>query len=37
MSKNTEAIGITKVLSQIYTIKNTKIYSDTIAKLAYSE
>jgi len=37
MSINTEAIGITKVLSQIYAIKNTNICSDTLAQLAYSE
>ena len=34
MSKNTEAIDITKVLKQIYTIKNN-ICSDTLAQLAY--
>ena len=37
MSKNTEAIDITKVWQQIYTINNTNICSDTLAKLAYSE
>ena len=37
MSKNTEAIDITKVLQQFFTIKNTNICSDTLDKLAYSE
>ena len=37
MSKNTEAIDITRVSSQIYTINNTNIWSDTLAQLAYSE
>ena len=37
MSKNTEAIDITKVSQQIYTINNTNICSDTLAQLAYSE
>ena len=37
MSKNTEAIDITKVLQQIYTINNTIIWSDNLAQLAYSE
>ena len=37
MSKNTEAIDIKKVSSQIYTINNTNICSDTLAQLAYSE
>ena len=37
MSKNTEAIDITKVWWQNYTINNTNICSDTLAKLAYSE
>ena len=37
MSKNTEAIDITKGSQQIYTINNTNICSDTRAKLAYSE
>ena len=37
MSKNTEAIDITKVSYHIYTINNTNICSDTLAQLAYSE
>ena len=37
MSKNTEAIDITKVSQQIYTINNTNICSDTLTQLAYSE
>ena len=37
MSKNTEAIDITKVLQQIYTINNTIRWSDNLAQLAYSE
>ena len=37
MSKNTEAIDITKVSQEIYTINNTNICSDTLAQLAYSE
>ena len=37
MSKNTEAIDITKVSKQIYIIKNSNICSDTLAQLAYSE
>ena len=37
MSKNTEAIDITKVSWQIYTINNTNRCSDTFAQLAYSE
>ena len=37
MSKNTEAIDITKVLQQIYAINNTIIWSDNLAQLAYSE
>ena len=37
MSKNTEAIDITEVSQQIYTINNTNICSDTLAQLAYSE
>ena len=37
ISKNTEAIDITKVSRQIYTIKNTNICSDTLDQLAYSE
>ena len=37
MSKNTEAIDITKVSKQIYIINNTNICSDTLAHLAYSE
>jgi len=37
MSKNTEAIDITKVSQQIYTINNTNICSDTLAQLTYSE
>ena len=37
MSKNTEAIDITKVSLQIYTINNANICSDTLAQLAYSE
>lgn len=36
MSKNTEAIDITKVSKQIYIINNN-ICSDTLAQLAYSE
>ena len=37
MSKNTEAIDMTKVSLQIYTINNTKICSDNLDQLAYSE
>ena len=37
MSKNTEAIDITKVSQQIYTINNTNICSDTFEQIAYSE
>ncbi len=37
MSKNTEAIDITKFSQEIYTINNTNICSDTLAQLAYSE
>ena len=37
MSKNTEAIDITKVSKQIYIINNSNICSDTFAQLAYSE
>ena len=37
MSKNTEAIDITKVSYQIYTINNTKICSDTLDQLDYGE
>ena len=37
MSKNTEAIDITKVIKQIYIINKTNICSDTLAQLAYSE
>ncbi len=37
MSKNTEAIDMTKVLKQIHIINNTNICSDTLAQLAYSE
>ena len=37
MSKNTEAIDITKVSQQIYTINNINICSDTLVQLAYSE
>jgi len=37
MSKNTEAIDITKVSKQIYIINNSNICSDTLAQLAYSE
>ena len=37
MSKNTEAIDITEVSQQYYTINNTNICSDTLAQLAYSE
>ena len=37
MSKNTEAIDITKFLQQFYAINNTKICSDTLDQLAYSE
>ena len=36
MSKNTEAIDITKVSQQIHTINNTNICSDNLAQLAYS-
>ena len=37
MSKNTEAIDITKVSWKIHTINNTNICSDTLAQLAYLE
>ena len=37
MSKNTEAIDITKVSKQFYIINNTNICSNTLAQLAYSE
>ena len=37
MSKNTEAIDITKASYQLYTINNANICSDTLAQLAYSE
>ena len=37
MSKNTEAIDITKVWQQIYTINNTNLCSDTLDQIAYSE
>ena len=37
MSKNTEAIGITKVSSQINTIDNANICSYSLTKLAYSD
>jgi len=37
ISKNTEAIDITNVSYQIYTINNTNICSDTLAQLAYSD
>ena len=37
MSKNTEAIDITKVSKQIYIINNTNICSDTLDQLAYSD
>ena len=37
MSKNTEAIDITKVLYYFYTIKNTNTCADTLAQLAYLE
>ncbi len=37
MSKNTEAIDITKVSQQIYAINKTNICSDTLDQLAYSE